>query len=286
MAWIESHQELARHPKAKRFSRLLGVPLPAAIGHLHFFWWWAMDYAQDGDISKYDSADIADACGWDRDPDVLKSALFDSGFVDEDHFIHDWFDYAGRLIEKREQNKERKRRSRSKKSESDDSHTDVTRDGSVTGEQVTGLPNQTKPNQTQPNHTIPNHNQNTDVVVVENPYRLFEQEGFGTISPVIKDQIDDLVTTFGFRWYNEAMKVSVLAGKRSLGYVNGILKKWKTDGIDEPWTKEKPQARGYSRTEKKPGIPLTDNSKAEVVDDEEYEKMMRLATEMQTSKGR
>ena len=34
-----------------------------------------------------------------------------------------------------------------------------------------------------------------------NPYKIFEQEGFGMISPLLKDQIDDLVTTYGETWY-------------------------------------------------------------------------------------
>lgn len=75
-----------------------------------------------------------------------------------------------------------------------------------------------------------------------NPYRVFEQEGFGTISPVLKDQIDDLVSTYGDRWYQEAMKTAVVSGKRSLAYVNGILKRWKTEGIDEPWKEDKHNA--------------------------------------------
>lgn len=166
MAWIESHQELARHPKAKRFARLLGVSLPAAIGHLHFFWWWAMDYAQDGDISKYDKEDIADAVHWEGDAESLYSALLGSKFIDDDGKIHDWFDYAGRLVEKREQNKERKRRSRANKKTEESSHAPVTRDTSVTDDSVTGLPNQTKPNPTQQNHTQPNQNNPKLVVVI------------------------------------------------------------------------------------------------------------------------
>lgn len=72
-----------------------------------------------------------------------------------------------------------------------------------------------------------------------NPYRIFENEGFGTISPVLKDQIDDLVETYGEHWFAEAIKIAVVSGKRSLAYVNGILKRWKTGGINEPWTEEK-----------------------------------------------
>lgn len=238
MAWIESHQELARHPKAKRFARLLGVSLPAAIGHLHFFWWWAMDYAQDGDLSKYDLADIADASGWEGTPEILYKALLESGFIDHDNKIHDWFDYAGRLVEKREQNKERKRRSRAKRSDNGDGHAVVTRDGNVTESNVTGLPNPTQPNHTQPNPTIPNHNQTNDVVVV-NPFRMFEQVGFGTLNSISSELLGELIDTYSEQWVCEAMKIAVKKGKRNLGFVEGVLKNWKADGIDEPWGGEK-----------------------------------------------
>ncbi|ALS27166.1 DnaD domain-containing protein [Paenibacillus sp. 32O-W] len=156
MAWIESHQELARHPKTKRFARLIGVSLPAAVGHLHFFWWWAMDYAQDGDLSRYDEYDIADACGWDGDEKQIVNALIEAGFIDEEEdglVIHDWFEYAGRLIEKREQNAERKRRSRAKMKVDSECHADVTRPsrGQTCDDQVGH-------GATVPNQTIPNHN--------------------------------------------------------------------------------------------------------------------------------
>lgn len=144
MAWIESHQELARHPKTKKLARNLGVSIPAAIGHLHMFWWWAMDYAQDGDISKYDAEDIADACGWEGDPNEILSKLIDSEFVDRTDdglHIHDWDDYAGRLLDKRKANAERKRKSRGR-------HADVTQD--TKGGHRATVPNQTKPNQTKP----------------------------------------------------------------------------------------------------------------------------------------
>jgi DnaD/phage-associated family protein len=152
MAWIESHQELARHPKTKKFARLLGVSLPSAVGHLHFFWWWAMDYAQDGDLSRYDQEEIADACGWEGEPQKILRALSESGFVDETEtsiLIHDWHEYAGRLIEKREQNKERKRKSRAR-------HADVTRPSQEIIRDDRESHRATKPNQTIPNQTINN----------------------------------------------------------------------------------------------------------------------------------
>jgi hypothetical protein len=116
MAWIESHQQLARHPKAKRLARLLGVGLPATIGHLHLLWWWATDFAEDGDLTPYDADEIADAALWEGKPAEFLRALIDAGFVDEPAgaldgsvVLHDWADYAGKLIERREYDRERKR---------------------------------------------------------------------------------------------------------------------------------------------------------------------------------
>lgn len=121
MAWIESHQELATHPKTKRFARQLGVSIPAAIGHLHCLWWWALDYADDGNLSAYDPSDLADAMMWDGDPEALVTAMLTcgvgadgKGFLERDRWnrlvIHDWSDYLGRLIEKREAAKARTKR--------------------------------------------------------------------------------------------------------------------------------------------------------------------------------
>lgn len=104
MAWIESHQGTDRHPKTRKLCRKLGISTPAAVGHLHMFWWWAMDFAQDGDISRYGPDDIADAIEWEGDSEQLYSALVEAGFIDETetgHEIHDWYAYAGRLIETR-----------------------------------------------------------------------------------------------------------------------------------------------------------------------------------------
>ena len=72
----------------------------------------------------------------------------------------------------------------------------------------------------------------------ENVFHVFENEGFGTISSVIADRLDDLVNTYGNRWTIEAMKEAVLQGKRNIRYVEGILRRWKASGIDEPWKQQ------------------------------------------------
>lgn len=115
MAWIESHQELGRHPKTRRAARLLKTSVPGIIGHLHLLWHWCLDYAQDGDLTRIDPMDIADALMWDGEPDTLIDGLAQAGFLDRDGktlTVHDWYLYGGRLIEKRRIDAERKRAER------------------------------------------------------------------------------------------------------------------------------------------------------------------------------
>lgn len=82
MAWIEAHQGLARHPKTRRLARLLNLPLPTVIGHLFLLWWWALDYAQDGNLGKFCADDISDAVDYKGDSSELVSALTTAGFID------------------------------------------------------------------------------------------------------------------------------------------------------------------------------------------------------------
>lgn len=122
MAYIESHEGLGRHPKTRRAARLLGVCAPQVVGHLQFLWWWCLSYAQEGDLSAYEPADIADAAGWEGDPDALIEALLtcgangNPGFLERSDdgvlHVHDWWDYAGKLIERRQANAERMRKAR------------------------------------------------------------------------------------------------------------------------------------------------------------------------------
>lgn len=142
MAWVESHQTLANHPKTRRLCRALGISRVQAIGHLHMLWWWALDYAPDGDLTGFPAQDVADGCEWEGDPHALASALESSGFMDEDNRLHDWEQYGGKFIKRREQARERQQRYRDQRGRySPSSNAEVTRDKRVsntsTGEDKT-----------------------------------------------------------------------------------------------------------------------------------------------------
>lgn len=141
MAWTESHQELAHHPKTKKLKRLLSIGTAQAVGHLHLLWWWALDYAQDGNLAPFEGDVIADACEWEHDPDVLVDALIQAGFVDADMHIHDWDQYGGKFIKERERGRARQRKRRASFTrDAQESNAEVTRDsaGSSRVEKSTG----------------------------------------------------------------------------------------------------------------------------------------------------
>ncbi len=169
MAWIESHQDLATNPKAKRAARMLDVPLPQVVGHLHMLWWWALDHAFDGDLSSFDALDIADACGWDGDPDTFVKVLIGCGPGDKDGFlepewtIHDWDEFTRHLRARREASA--KANHQRWHVDRDEPDTDCPycvpsdSDESPNGERSEGVADSTEPDRTVP--TEPDHKTST-----------------------------------------------------------------------------------------------------------------------------
>lgn len=127
MAYIPSHQSLREHPKLKRFARQLGIKEVHAIGHLHCFWWWSLDYAPGGCLRNHDALDIAIGSEWDGDAELYVQALIDCRFIDRsDSFgeneytytVHDWDEYGGKYQEKLEKDRDRKRKEREERRKS------------------------------------------------------------------------------------------------------------------------------------------------------------------------
>ncbi len=156
VAWIESHQGLGRHPKTKQAARALGISRVQLVGHLHYLWWWALDFAEDGNLAGIDPNDIAEEAMWEGDASTFIDALTAAGFLTDDLHINDWDDYTGRLIAQRESNRERQRRFRERR-RSENGPENVTDSLPNEGVTVTSplrndatVPNPTKPNRTEP----------------------------------------------------------------------------------------------------------------------------------------
>lgn len=159
MAWIESHQSLGTHLKLKRLARELNVHRAQAIGHLHFLWWWSLDNAPSGDLSALSSVELAEVSEWPGNADKFAAALKACGWVDADGMIHEWMQYAGRLVEEREQAKHRMKLYREKQKANRNGNSDV--QDRYSNVPVTNTERAELPNPTQPNPTVPNPT-NTD----------------------------------------------------------------------------------------------------------------------------
>lgn len=120
MAYVEVRTTLPGHRKVAAASRRLGIPRPAVIGHLVCFWAWALENVDSsGSLAGVEAMDIAHAAGWPakqrRTAERFVRDLVETGWISEEDgelFIHDWADYAGRLLTKREADAARKRAER------------------------------------------------------------------------------------------------------------------------------------------------------------------------------
>jgi hypothetical protein len=153
MAWIELHQELVQHKKMDRLLRQTGLSRDAALGRLCILWLWALSNRPDGDLGELDGRRLGQILELTpRKGESFLQALEQSGFLDrqgERLRIHDWEDYAGRLLEIKRRDRERKRLARGRQREGED----CPPDSPGTSAPVPGLPNQTQPDPTQPNLT-------------------------------------------------------------------------------------------------------------------------------------
>jgi len=147
MAWIAVQQSLLTHRKTMAVADALDIPDAQVIGHLVALWLWAIDNAPDGSLQGVTPRMVARAALWHGDPDQFVNALVSAGFLDQcEGFlaIHDWDDHARKLIERRQQDAERKRLARAAAAHkmSEGRPADILRTSAPT------LHNNTLPNQT------------------------------------------------------------------------------------------------------------------------------------------
>jgi len=160
MAWIEVHQSLASHHKTMALAEALGIKPPQAVGHVVLFWLWALDNAPTGDLTDLSPRMIAAASQWGRRPEIFIEAMIASGFLarasDFTISIHNWQDYTGRLIQRRQADRERMRERRLSTEQTPNRSRTVQEpspNSSGTDEERSVAPNSTQPNSTVPNPT-------------------------------------------------------------------------------------------------------------------------------------
>lgn len=237
MAWIELHQSVWSHRKTLLLADALEIDPIYAAAHMIHLWTWALDNAQDGDLSGLPPRVIAAGAGWPGDPERFVAAVVAAGFLDRDAeslVIHDWYDYAGRLIERREQHRERMRRARAKKA-TERAHHVLSTDGSRAQ-----LPNHTKPNQedtaaadnaparaTEPAAASPGEAQAREQTLELINRHFPKWTVSGRPYELLLSYADDL----GWELILLAVQRTLGAGKTDIRYCMGILRRWDEAGI-------------------------------------------------------
>lgn len=237
MAWIELHQSLPGHRKTMRLRRALKIGQAQAIGHLCMLWLWCLDNCPDGDLSLLLDCEIAEAAGYNKKPEDFTAALRDSGFLDENNQVHDWYSYAGKLIEKRKEDAERKRTSRTQKASRG---ADVQRTSSGHPSDVQRMSSVTVPNTTVPNRTQPKKEEAEEGAPDDwNPFgeppkapptdtiESYLMANLAYMSPGNMKELDDLESQGATpELIRYAVDTACAAGANKWSYVKAILTGW------------------------------------------------------------
>lgn len=73
-----------------------------SIGKIHRFWWWCVDYAEDGDLRRHNDMRIGNAVGLNGEHSQLfVESMCKAGFIDREPYfrVHDWWDYFGKFLQ-------------------------------------------------------------------------------------------------------------------------------------------------------------------------------------------
>ena len=101
MAWIESHQSLEKSRKLYELMAAMDWDKFQAIGRLKVFWWWCLDHAIDGNLTKFKPVHLALAIELDpRDSERFMSAMLEAGFIEREPQLRlrNWWTYVGKLL--------------------------------------------------------------------------------------------------------------------------------------------------------------------------------------------
>ena len=74
------------------------------------------------------------------------------------------------------------------------------------------------------------------------PFRLYHQN-FGLLTPVLADQLRNLIEDFPLPWVCEAMEIALARNKKALAYVKAILNRWEREARESGAADAFPRAR-------------------------------------------
>lgn len=102
--------------------------------------------------------------------------------------------------------------------------------------------------------------------------KLYQDCGFGLISPYSAKVLSDYMNAYSFPWVKEAIQIAEQNNIRTLAYINGILKKKKA-GTDKPRNNFKKKETYYKPKQDEQKAAVNTNAIAMQRMQEEFKKM-------------
>ncbi len=227
MAWLELHQTLPQNKKTLRLMSLLRIDTPQAVGHLCMLWLWAIDNAPEGDLKPFLDGEIAYIAGWKKKPSDFVEALMASGFLNAEKEIHDWCNYAGKLIDKRKSDAERKKQTRQM---SNGHPTDIQRTSN-------GSPTEVAGNSTVPYSTV--HKDLKDSTYArEKSVEIDDDENPEKAPSKTEEAFNQFWEAYPRKIGKKAAQTAFIAAKIKAGQLPQIIQAVNASKISEQWHRE------------------------------------------------
>lgn len=259
LPWIQVYSNLADHPKIYALvDRMKLRRNSEAVGIVVSLWLWAAKNAPDGDLSGFPERAIAQALGFQINyAKKLCQVLVDTNWLDVDaeggYSIHNWSRYAGRLIEitlrQREQSTERSRRYRKKSlitKEKIKLETETSRvTHALTGQDIT-----------EQNQTVISHQEESSPSWSKSKLiSLFSPQL--SLSESAKEELLSLADGMEEGLLLQSLEIARDNGKLNWGYVRGILRNWRNNGVKTLGEfKEREARRKGNKSGGNPSIPV------------------------------
>ena len=107
MNWFRVDADIDRHPKVLRLAAILGVDRFKALGYLLVVLSNVARYAEDGDLSPFQSEVLAGWIGGRNGRNVVES-LFEAGIIDRTtRHVHGWMKRQKPMLDKRDRDRKR-----------------------------------------------------------------------------------------------------------------------------------------------------------------------------------
>lgn len=106
--WIRVHANLAGRPVVWRAVEALGVTAHEAVGLLVQFWGSVAQHATNGRVAGLSDSQLEAWAGWTRKRGKF-AAFIRASHLDADGCVNEWEEYAGKLEDRKEKDRNRKR---------------------------------------------------------------------------------------------------------------------------------------------------------------------------------